>query len=161
MGPLQVNLRVCGDPARIQVPGWDPAAAIGAAVDRLRRQVRRLTTAWEPWPWPDPLRRALAVPGRGEIVRCKSHRLTVGTPCRAAAVLGGMDYAVYLYTDADTGEDAVVYRSGPTGLRLARQRSMRPPAPVGPTGSMPAALALTVNARKVPVLTAGEAADRL
>lgn len=30
-----------------------------------------------------------------------------------AAVLSAMDYDVYLYTDADTGEDAVVYRSGP------------------------------------------------
>ena len=162
-GPLliQVNLRVCGAPARIQVPGWDPSAAVAAAVDRLRRQVRRLTTAWEPWPWPDPQRRALAVPGRGEIVRRKSYRLTVGAPCRAAAVLGAMDYDVYLYTDADTGEDAVVYRSGPTGLRLARQRSMRPPAPVGPSASTAAALPITVNARKVPTLTAGQAADRL
>jgi hypothetical protein len=155
-GPLlvQVNLRVCGAPARIQVPGWDPAAAMAAAVDRLRRQLRRLTTAWEPWPWPDPQRRTLAVPGRGEIVRHKPYRLTVGAPCQAAAVLGAMDYDVHLYTDADTGEEAVVYRSGPTGLRLARQRSMRPP-------SMPGALPFTVNSRKVPILTAGQAADRL
>jgi hypothetical protein len=155
-GPLlvQANLRVCGAPARIQVPGRSPAAAIDAAADRLRRQLRRLTTAWEPWPWPDPQRRALAAPGRGRIARGKSYRLNVGAPCQAAAVLNAMDYDVYLFTDAETGQDAVVYRSGPTGLRLARQRSMRPP-------SMPAALPLTVNSRKVPTLTAAHAADRL
>ena len=37
--------------------------------------------------------------GRGEIVRRKSCRSTVGAPCRAAAVLGAMDYDVYLYPD--------------------------------------------------------------
>jgi hypothetical protein len=31
-----------------------------------------------------------------------------------------MDYDVHLFTDAATGEDAVVYRAGPSGLRLAR-----------------------------------------
>jgi hypothetical protein len=155
-GPLlvQVNLRVCGAPARIQVPGRNPVAAIAAAEDRLRRQLHRLTTAWEAWPWPDPQRRALSAPGGGRIARRKSYRLTVGAPCQAAAILGAMDYDVYLYTDAETGQDAVVYRSGPTGLRLARQRSMRPP-------SMPTALPLTVNSRKVPILGVEQATDRL
>lgn len=155
-GPLlvQVNLRVCGAPARIQVPGRDPAMAIAAAADRLHRQIQRLTTAWEPWPWPDPQRRALSAPGGGQIVRRKSHRLHVGAPCQAAAVLNAMDYDVYLFTDAETGQDAVVYRSGPTGLRLTRQRSMRPP-------STPTAPPLTVNSRKVPTLSAAQAADQL
>lgn len=153
-GPVlvQVNLRVCGAPARIQVPGRNAAAAIAVGAARLRRQIRRLSTAWEPWPWPDPERRSLGVPGPGQIARVKTFRLHVGMPCQAIAVTNAMDYDVYLYTDAETGEDAIVYRAGSTGLRLARQRRMHPP-------SMPVALPLTINSRKVPVLTPAEAAD--
>ncbi|MGO8965653.1 hypothetical protein [Mycobacterium sp.] len=38
-----------------------------------------------------------------------------------------MDHDLHLFTDASTGVDAVVYRGRPSGLRLARQRCMRPP----------------------------------
>src|SRR5690606_4972172 len=127
-GLVQVNLRVCGAPARVQTPGRTVVAAISAAATRLHRQVNRLTTAWEPWPWPDPERRSLGVPGLGRITRHKRYRLHVATPCQAAATLTAMDYDAFLYTDRETGEDAVVYRSGPTGLALARQATMRPPA---------------------------------
>ncbi|GAA3776534.1 dormancy-associated translation inhibitor [Plantactinospora mayteni] len=155
-GPIlvQVNLRVCGAPARMQVPGRPVATAIAAGAARLERQIRRLTTAWQPWPWPDPERRALSVPGHGQIARLKTYRLHSGVPCQAAAFLNAMDYDVHLFTDAETSEDAVIYRAGPTGLRLARQRSMRPP-------SMPVTLPLTVNPRKTPILTPAQAADRL
>ena len=57
--------------------------------------------------------------------------------------MSAMDYAVHLFADAETGEDAVVYRSGPTGVRLSRQHSMRPP-----TG--PDAPKLTVDPRPTP-----------
>lgn len=153
-GLVQVNLRVCGAPARVQVPGPTMTAAISAAATRLRRQVDRLTTAWQPWPWPDPQRRPLGVPGVGRVVRRKAYRLHVATPCQAAAMLGAMDYDVLLYTDAQTGEDAVIYRSGPAGLALARQRTMRPP-------TVPSVLAMTVNPRRTPTLTVDEAVHRL
>jgi hypothetical protein len=155
-GPLlvQVNLRVCGAPARIQVAGPTVDAAIDAGRERLDRQIRRLSGAWEAWPWPDPRRRPLGIPGRGEIVRTKLVRLRLGMPCQATAVMNAMDYDVHLYTDAETGEDAVVYRAGPTGVRLARQRSMHP-------SSMPATLPLTVNPRTIATLSPAEAADRL
>lgn len=155
-GPVfvQANLRVFGAPARIQVAGRSPAQAIAAAAARLQRQVRRLGTAWEPWPWPDPERRPLGLPGEGAIARMKTYRLHVGMPCQATAVMNAMDYDAYLYTDADTGEDAIVYRAGPTGVRLARQHTMRPP-------SMPVTPPLTINPRKVATLTAAGAADHL
>ena len=75
-------------------------------------------------------------------------------PCQAAARLNAMDYDAYLYTDAETGEEAIVYRAGPAGLALARQRSMHPP-------SLPVRLPLTVNPRKTPVLTPAQAAAHL
>jgi hypothetical protein len=150
-GLVQVNLRVCGAPARVQVPGRTVAEAIATAASRLDRQIARLSTTWQPWPWPDPERCSLGLPGAGRIVREKTYRLRVARPCQAAATLHAMDYEVFLYIDVETGEDAVVYRAGPVGLALARQATMRPPRLAG-------ALALTVNPRKTPVLTRLQAA---
>lgn len=151
---VQVNLRVCGAPARIQVPAASTAAAVAAGTDRLDRQIRRLTSGWEQWPWPDPQRRPLGVRGGDRIARQKRVRPRVAGPCQAIAVMHAMDYDVHLFTDLETGEDAVVYRSGPTGVRLARQRSMHPPA-------MPRTQPLTVNPHRVPVLSVDRAARRL
>ncbi|WP_327002177.1 sigma 54 modulation/S30EA ribosomal C-terminal domain-containing protein [Dactylosporangium sp. NBC_01737] len=155
-GPVvvQVNLRVSGAPARIQIAGPDPAAAVSAGAVRLDRQVKRLLTGWEPWPWPDPERRALAIPGSDRITRRKTVPLRPRRACQAASMLAAMDYDVCLFTDADTGEDAVIYRAGPTGLRVARQRGMRP----APASGTPAP---TVNSRRTPVLTPAAAATHL
>jgi hypothetical protein len=151
---VQVNLRVCGAPARIQIAGRTPAAAIAAAAVRLDLHLRRLNIVYEPWPWPDSSRHSLSVPGEGAIARLKTPRLHTGMPSRATALLNAMDYGVFVYTHAETSEDAIVYRAGQTGLRLARQHTMRPPA-------MPAALPLTINPRKISTLTAAQAAQRL
>ncbi len=151
---VQVNLRVCGAQARVQIPGPSTAMAVASAAARLDRQIRRLTTAWEPWAWPDPLRRSLGVPLPGRIARVKDFRLHAGVPCQATAAMNAMDYDVYLFTDSETGEDAIVYRAGPTGVRLARQHSMHPSA-------MHVTLPLTVNPRTTPTLTADYAAHRL
>lgn len=151
---VQVNLRVHEAAARVQAPGPDLDAAIEAAADRLDRQIRRLATAWQPWPWPDPRRPPLALPGRRRIARHKTFRLHTGTACQAIAVMNAMDYDVLLFSDTETGQDAVVYRAGPTGLRLARQRSMHPPA-------LPVLLPLTVHTHQPPTLTAAQAATRL
>lgn len=64
--------------------------------------------------------------------------------------MNAMDYDVYLFTDAETGEEAVVYRCGPTGLRLARQHRRHPPSPP-----------LTINPRATPTLDAAQATRRL
>jgi len=156
-GPVlvQVNLRVCGAPARVQVAGRSPARAVALGAARLQRQIRRPSTVWEPWPWPDPERRPLGVPGRGRIARLKTFPLQVGTPWQASAVMDAMDYDVHLFTDAETGEDAIVYRAGPTGVRLARQRSMHPPS-MQVTEPMPVTEPVTVNPRRVATLTAAE-----
>jgi len=151
---VQVNLRVSGAPARIQVAAPSLASAIPAAAARLHRQIVRLSRAWEQWPWPDADRPPLYLPRTAPIARLKSFKLHRATACQAAAILNAMDYVVYLYTDADTGEDAIIYRAGPTGLRLARQPTMHPP-------SLPSVLPLTINPRKTPILATGQAATRL
>jgi hypothetical protein len=68
--------------------------------------------------------------------------------------MNAMDYDVHLFADVATGDEAVVYRAGPAGLRLARQHRMHPPGP-------PVGVAITVNPHPTPILTPGRAADRV
>jgi len=151
---IQVNLPVRGAPARVQVAGPSVAAAVAGGAARLDQQIRRLTAGWQWWPWPDPQRPMLELSGPDRIARVKTFRLPVGAPCQAATAMCARDYDVYLFTDLETGEDAVVYRCGPTGLRLARQYRRHPPV-------TPALPELTINSRATPTLDATEAARRL
>jgi hypothetical protein len=64
-----------------------------------------------------------------------------------------LDYPAHLFVDEDTGLDAVVYRAGPTGYRLARSRPAPPPAPN--------TVRLTVDPRPAPVLDPVRAMTRL
>lgn len=151
---VQINLRVCGAPARAQIAHPMMATAIAMAGSRLRDQIRMLTTGVEQWPWPDPDKGPLGGPGDERLARVKEWRLYVGKPCQAVAFMNAMDYDAMLYADGESGEDAIVYRTGPTGLGLARQHSMHP-------ATVPADLHLTVNPRKVPELAVAEACGRV
>ncbi|MEV3965993.1 sigma 54 modulation/S30EA ribosomal C-terminal domain-containing protein [Nocardia sp. NPDC050193] len=94
--------------------------------------------------------------GPGELVRRKPVPVVGCHPSAAAAVMDAMDYDAHLSVDTDTGEDAIVYRAGPSGLRLARHHSVHPPRPA-PGGPW----AFTVNPRPAPPLTEAGAAARL
>lgn len=153
-GLAQVNLRVHGAPARIQVAGPTMEGAIAAAATRLDRQIRRLIVGDEPWPWPDPQRRPLAMPTVSDVRRVKEVPLRASSACQAVAAMNAMDYDVHLYRDGHTGDDAVVYRSGPTGVRLARQHHMSPPA-------ASESVELTVSVHRTPELAVEAAVARL
>ncbi len=157
---VQVNLRVGDIPARVQVLG-EGVDDLAPALARLDRQIVRVSVPWRPRAWPDSARRASTTPAEAVIIRRKSVVLQRCTPLDAVAVMDGMDYDVHLFTDAETGEDAVVYRAGPSGLRLARQRHMYPPgwswSP--PVGVPP--VPLIVNSRPTPALSEAAAVDRV
>ncbi|MET8878671.1 sigma 54 modulation/S30EA ribosomal C-terminal domain-containing protein [Nocardia sp. NPDC004604] len=139
---------------RAQVPGPGGFVAPFLA-DRLDRQLARLNSGDIPRYWPDPARPPLAVSTEERpIVRQKSCALLVGAPADAVRVMEAMDYDAYLYTDAETGEDAAVYWAGPLGVRMARQYRTQPP--VSTSG-----LSLTMNPHPTPRLTRAEAAARL
>ncbi|QIS11337.1 sigma 54 modulation/S30EA ribosomal C-terminal domain-containing protein [Nocardia arthritidis] len=126
-GPLliQVNLRVGDKPVRVQTMtrgGGD----ILTVVVRLERRIAELSAPWRPRPWPDAAARPLAGIGPGDLARRKVYPLLVAEPLAAAAVLDAMDYDAHLFTDAETGEDAVIYRAGPTGLKMTRQHRVHP-----------------------------------
>jgi hypothetical protein len=159
-GPMlvQVNLQVRDIPARVHAvtAGIDDLLP---ALSRLDRQIVRVGAQWRPRPWPDVTRRMLTVPAEAVVTRRKSVVLQRATPLQAAAVMDAMDYDVHLFTDAETGEDAVVYRAGPSGLRLARQRHVFPPGWSWSPDSGPP-VPLIVNSRPTPTLSEDTAVHR-
>lgn len=159
-GPMvvQVNLRVGDTPARVQVVVPSRHDVL-PAISRLDRQIGRVSAPWRPRPWPDQSRRVLAGVGDGVITRRKVCPLLRGTPLQAIVEMDAMDYDVHLFTDVETGEDAVVYRAGPSGLRLARQHRMCPPGSSLTASSQRAPL--IVNPHPTPILTEAAAVDRV
>ncbi|MER7706045.1 sigma 54 modulation/S30EA ribosomal C-terminal domain-containing protein [Kitasatospora sp. NPDC097605] len=172
----QVNAEVDGRRIRVQ----EAAADLGEALDRLteglRARMGAVTSGWTPRPWPRRTRaRALltaagpAAPAGPEaavarpelpypawpqrIVRRKRAQLVWCSPDAAARTMDAMDFDIHLFTDPATETDAVVYRVGPTGYRLARTVAAGPPTrPAAP---------LTLSPCGAPELTEDQAVRRL
>jgi hypothetical protein len=161
-GPMigQVSLRVDGTPARAQAvaSGVDDLAPMLARLDRQIESVR--AKRWSPRPWPDLTRRLLSVRADAVIARRQSVVAQRATPMEAVAAMDAMDYDVHLFTDVETGDDAVVYRAGPSGLRLARQHHMFPPGFSGASHDLRPAVPLVVNSRPTPILAVQDAVRR-
>ncbi|MBP0452605.1 sigma 54 modulation/S30EA ribosomal C-terminal domain-containing protein [Kitasatospora sp. RG8] len=87
------------------------------------------------------------------IVRRKRAALVWCSPDAAARTMDAMDFDIHLFTDPATETDAVVYRVGPTGYRLARTTAAAPP-------TRPA-VPLTVSPCGAPELTEERAVERL
>ncbi|MFE7561870.1 sigma 54 modulation/S30EA ribosomal C-terminal domain-containing protein [Kitasatospora sp. NPDC057500] len=173
----QVNAEVDGRRIRVQ----EAAADLGEALDRLseglRARMAAVTSGWTPRPWPRrPRTRALLTdagpeapaalaeaaaarpglpyPARPQrIVRRKRAQLVWCSPDAAARTMDAMDYDIHLFTDPATETDAVVYRVGPTGYRLARTVAAGPP-------TRPA-VAMTLSPCGAPELTEDQAVVRL
>jgi len=155
---VQVNLRVHGAPARIQAWGPTPRQAIEAAAERLSRHISQLMyggdAAWTDPAWPERARQNPPAGHVGTVARVKHVRPRTVVACQAVATMKAMDYDVHLFVDAETGEEAIVHRTGPGGIRLARQQRMHPPARSG-------GVDLTVHPYRTPSLTVAAAAGRL
>jgi hypothetical protein len=156
-GLVQINLTVNGLPARVQVSGRSVGDAVAAALERLEWKVQLLVPVQsaELAAWPDPQhRRPLAIALPAQITRPKSVPLETTTPVAASRVLVAMDYNAHLFIDEATGEEAIIYRGGPSGLRLTRQRSMRPQ----PDHTIPT---IVVHPQRPPTMSPAEAVDWL
>ena len=149
----QANAYADGHPVRTQITAPTLNQAVDDLAERTGRRLAQSTRAWTPMPWPDPERatpRRSADPGR--IVRVKACPLSTCRPEVASATMDALDYNMHLFTDQETGDEAAVHRSGPTGYRLIRLR----PAPHRQTR-----LPLVIHPRPAPYLTATAAAARL
>ncbi|MBS4730683.1 sigma 54 modulation/S30EA ribosomal C-terminal domain-containing protein [Mycobacterium sp. SM1] len=160
-GPMlvQVNLHVRNTPARVQALTGGPDD-LSSVLVRLDRQIVRVWAPWRPRPWPDRTRRILTASAEALVSRRKAYVLQRGTPLEALAVMDAMDYDVHLFTDIESGEEAVVYRAGPSGLRLARQRRMYPPGWSWSPAACNPPVPLIVNSSPTPVLSETAAVER-
>ncbi len=157
---VQANVRLHDTPTRVQVTG-PRGFAVTFAVERLDRQLSRLV-ANQSRAWPDPARPPLAkVTEQRPIIRRKHCELLTGTPAEATAVMDAMDYDAYLFTDAETGEDAIVHWADTLGVRLVRQWTTTTPAERTQQPLSVNSLPLTVHSEPSPLLGESEAATAL
>jgi ribosome-associated translation inhibitor RaiA len=167
----QANLDVNGRLVRAQAEGVSAREAIDRLADRLRRRLERVARHWEarrgaapssePHEWrhtTEPAHRKSSFPrpeDERQIMRHKSftlHRITVDD---AAFEMDLLDYDFHLFTELGTGQEAMLYRAGPTGYRLALA------IPPRPRELAVFDLPVTISDQPAPLLTTREAADRL
>ncbi|MFB6894700.1 sigma 54 modulation/S30EA ribosomal C-terminal domain-containing protein [Kitasatospora sp. NPDC056327] len=178
----QVNAEVDGRRIRVQEAAADLGEALDRLADGLRARMTAVGSGWTPRPWPRRIRTrvlpggAAAVPpapavpaplrvgppglpgppgppGPGPVVRRKRAQLVWCSPDAAARTMDAMDFDIHLFTDPATETDAVVYRVGPTGYRLARTVAAGPPGR--------AAVPMTLSPCGAPELTEEQATERL
>lgn len=166
----QANVDVNGRPARAHVAARTVTEAVDLLQDRLAARLERLEEHWEarrghgPAPGPHEWRHG-SEPGHRpdyfprpaeerQVVRHKSFSLARESPDEAAFEMEMMDYGFHLFTDVGTGEDSVLYRSGPTDYRIAQVHPH--PHLVGPV-----AVPLTVSDVPASRMNVAEAKQRL
>lgn len=156
----QASLDVNGRMIRAHTAGKTAAEAIDALGERLTGQIERLKLRREAdrhHPLPSKVERPSRVtvaPADRRIVRRKSFELGLSTIDEAAWDMDLLDYDFHLFIDADTGQDSIIYRGGPTGYRLA-QVAPRPGWAPGTT------VRLTVSEQPAAHLTLATAIEAL
>ncbi|MDI2125468.1 sigma 54 modulation/S30EA ribosomal C-terminal domain-containing protein [Yinghuangia seranimata] len=132
-GLVQIGAEVDGRRVRVQCSAAGVGAAAERAADALRQRIADVTGPWRPRPWPwtsaaaAPAASATLPPGQARIARVKTPTLVWCSPDAAAQTMDAMDYDIHLFVDPDTETEAVVYRVGPTGYRVARTVAAGPP----------------------------------
>lgn len=125
----QVTMDVHGRPVRAQVAAATACEAIDKLEARMRRRLGHVCELWEPHRGPDaappwrhaakPAARSPLISGETVISRRKSYAMAPCTVDDAVVEMELLDYDFHLFNEIGSGAAAVVYRGGPTGLRLA------------------------------------------
>lgn len=167
----QANVNMAGVAVRVQVTAATTREAIDALAERLRVRLERLSRRWEAqrggdrqpadsagWHHGAPSRPRLPYFPRPveerEVLRRKSFALAEETCDEAAFDMSLLDYDFHLFTESGSGVDSVLYRSGPTGLRLAQ---LDPRPDQVSQGVVP----VSISSARAPVLGVDAAVDRL
>ncbi|MGW5924131.1 sigma 54 modulation/S30EA ribosomal C-terminal domain-containing protein [Nocardia fluminea] len=167
----QANVNMGGVSVRVQVTAATTREAIDALAQRLRVRLERLSRRWEAQRGGDHLPTDSASWHHGatprprlpyfprpieerEVLRRKSFALARETCDEAAFDMSLLDYDFHLFTESGSDVDSVLYRSGPTGLRLA-QLDPRPDQ------VSPGAVPVSISSARPPVLGVEAAVDRL
>jgi ribosome-associated translation inhibitor RaiA len=164
----EANLDINGTPVRAQVDAPTAREAVDLLEARLRRRLDRLARYWQAkrsrtpvesnqWRQAEQTSRLADIarePGERRIIRRKSFTIAPTTIDDAAFEMDTMDYDFHLFTEAGSGQDSVIYRAGPTGLRVAQVN----PAPAQLNSfSAPA----SISPQPAPLLSVDEAAEQL
>jgi hypothetical protein len=131
----QVNVDLDGRPLRVQVAASTPREAVDKLVDRLALRVSRAALDWEArrgrtfagvtgeWRHGYPQAARLNRPRSPEERRVVRHT-SLSPRCygvdEAVAEMEDLGFDFHVFVEASREVDSVVYRSGPTGLRLAQ-----------------------------------------
>ncbi|MFW3113474.1 ribosome-associated protein [Mycobacterium haemophilum DSM 44634] len=166
----QANLDVNGRLVRAQVSGTTVREAIDRLQARLRYQLEHVAEHWgarrgrapsaEPHEWrhqSEPMHRPSYFPrppDQRRIIRRKAFTLGTRTVDEAGQEMELLDYDFHLFTEQGTKQASVLYRSAPTGYRLAQVKP-------SPEELAPYALALTISPQPAPPLTVERATERL
>ena len=164
----QVNLGINGKRVRAQAEAGTAYEAIGELRGRLRRILERqarhrpsrggfIHVAGDRLAGPPVPHRVTEVQsGTGHrITRRKSFGVARLSVAEAAEQLDLLDYHFHFFIEKSTGADSVLYRSGPTGYRLAQDH----PAGSAPTNYLQGRV--TVSMVGPPRLTVPQAVERL
>lgn len=147
------NVDLDGRPLLVHSAAATPREAVDLLVERLRHRLERLPRGRRPRSGPSEGHPPVPADEPG-IVR---HATSSPAPMSVDAAVAEMDdlgLDFHLFVESRTGQDAVVYRDGPTGLRLSR--SAGGPDPDGSHGVL-----VTVSPQPAPLLNTAEAIERL
>ncbi|HWB36472.1 MAG TPA: HPF/RaiA family ribosome-associated protein [Rugosimonospora sp.] len=155
----QANVDVNGRLVRVEAAAETMQEAVDLLPDLLRARFERIAGRREASRAPKAGRnahrpvRSVLPPHEREIVRRKTFAPETQTPDEAAFDMDVMDYDFWLFTDAETGRDAVLYRDD-GGYRLAL---------TDPDADLrgPVAIPLTVSPHPAPRISEKEAIERL
>ena len=166
----QANLDVDGRPVRAQVEAMTPHEAVDLLVDRLTHRLERVGQGWEarrgrvfegdPHEWRHdfpPTPRRSYYPRPPDERRVVRHKTMSPLPCtldEAIAEMDDLDHDFHLFVEAGRGIDSIVYRAGPTGLRLAQVDGRADQV-------VPGRIPVTASTIPAPLLDTAEAIDRL
>jgi hypothetical protein len=168
---VKANLDVNGRPVRACVAAATEREGVDLLEARLRSKLERSARHWEakrgrmsygaPHEWrhdspptarPDHFPRPFE---EREVISQTSFGPAAMNVDDAAEELDQLDYDFYLFTEAGTRQDTVIYHAGPTGYRLAQVE----PVPIRHLAAF--SVPLTVSGKRPPLLTTVEAIGRL
>jgi ribosome-associated translation inhibitor RaiA len=165
----QANLDVNGRLVRAQVEGETAREAVDRLEARLRHRLERVaerseargnTSQSDPHEWrheSEPTYRPTYFPRPSDqrrVIRRKSFTLGTLTVDEAAQEMELLDYDFHLFTEKGTKQASVLYRTKPTGYRLAQVMPL-------PEELAPYELSLTISSQPAPCLTLERAKERL
>ena len=132
----QVNVDLNGRPVRVQVEATTPREAVDLLVDRLAHRLERVTGSWEARHArrfeEEPHERRHdshstrsrsyydRPPDERRIVQHKTVSPAACSVDEAVVEMGDLDHDFHLFVEVGRGVDSLVYRGGPTGIRLAQ-----------------------------------------